>query len=331
MPKICIDPGHGGNSNHNVGPTGYVEANGVLKIGLFLKRELESTGAFQVIMTRTTDVDVSISQRVDIAVRNNCDMFVSEHTNAGPSDAGGTEVYYSVDLPGDRGLAESFASAVSGALGIKNRGARTRESNRYPGEDYYGVIDGAQDKGIDHVFIIESAFHTNPYEESLLKNDNYIRKIAVAQAGVISRFYGVPYSGSDGGPVPVPPDPTPTPDPTPVRSENVRRLQRLANDLGRRDMDGRRLVEDGIIGPRTRYAVARLPLAGLPYVQREATRFIQNRLNELGYRDYNGRPLLVDGIFGRRTDAAVRKFQRANGISADGIVGGNTWTKFLYS
>ena len=37
----------------------------------------------------------------------------------------------------------------------------------------------------------------------------------------------------------------------------------------------------------------------------------------------------VDGIFGTRTLAAVRKYQEANGLTVDGIVGKNTWVKLL--
>ncbi len=46
---------------------------------------------------------------------------------------------------------------------------------------------------------------------------------------------------------------------------------------------------------------------------------IQNRLKEWGY--YNG---AVDGIFGTATKNAVIKFQKANGLKADGIVGSKT-------
>lgn len=37
----------------------------------------------------------------------------------------------------------------------------------------------------------------------------------------------------------------------------------------------------------------------------------------------------VDGIFGRNTKEAVKKYQAANGLSVDGIVGQKTWSKLL--
>lgn len=37
----------------------------------------------------------------------------------------------------------------------------------------------------------------------------------------------------------------------------------------------------------------------------------------------------VDGYFGTKTLAAVRQFQQANGLTVDGVVGKNTWTKLL--
>ncbi|MBP3432005.1 MAG: peptidoglycan-binding protein [Clostridia bacterium] len=43
----------------------------------------------------------------------------------------------------------------------------------------------------------------------------------------------------------------------------------------------------------------------------------------------SGANLIVDGNFGSRTQAAVRTFQQNNGLSADGIVGNNTWKTLL--
>lgn len=49
---------------------------------------------------------------------------------------------------------------------------------------------------------------------------------------------------------------------------------------------------------------------------------LQDALNTLGYVCGN-----LDGIFGPRTLNALKDYQRSNGLSADGIVGCNTWKK----
>ena len=54
------------------------------------------------------------------------------------------------------------------------------------------------------------------------------------------------------------------------------------------------------------------------------TKLLQEKLVSLGYNT-NG----VDGIFGSGTDNAVRLFQKSNRLTADGIVGKNTWRKIL--
>lgn len=79
---------------------------------------------------------------------------------------------------------------------------------------------------------------------------------------------------------------------------------------------------DGIAGKNT--------LAGCPTLRRGAkgaiTRIMQQMLINAGF------PLNTygaDGSFGDETFNAVRKFQQANGLSDDGIVGVNTWRKLL--
>lgn len=77
---------------------------------------------------------------------------------------------------------------------------------------------------------------------------------------------------------------------------------------------------DGIPGANT--------LKGCPTLKKGAsgniTKLLQEKLVKLGYST-NG----VDGIFGSSTYSAVREFQKTRGLSADGIVGQNTWRKLL--
>lgn len=54
----------------------------------------------------------------------------------------------------------------------------------------------------------------------------------------------------------------------------------------------------------------------------EKVRYVQQRLKELGYLDGS-----ADGDFGAKTEAALKAFQKANGLTADGVVGDRTMEK----
>lgn len=55
---------------------------------------------------------------------------------------------------------------------------------------------------------------------------------------------------------------------------------------------------------------------------RDAVRELQTKLNEHGFTTS------VDGFFGYGTEELVERFQAANGLTVDGIVGGKTWAAF---
>jgi hypothetical protein len=57
-----------------------------------------------------------------------------------------------------------------------------------------------------------------------------------------------------------------------------------------------------------------------PPIQGEAIRELQQQLKALGYD-----PGPSDGVYGEQTADAVRRFQKASGLSSDGIVGPQTW------
>lgn len=56
----------------------------------------------------------------------------------------------------------------------------------------------------------------------------------------------------------------------------------------------------------------------------DAVKTLQEALNAHGYG-----PLTVDGIFGSGTQRAVLQFQQAQALTADGIVGPNTWQQLF--
>lgn len=195
MIKVCIDAGHGGKDRANKGKTGYIEADGVLDISLKLRDELISTGAFEVKLTRDKDMTLGVRERGNIAASWGADMFISEHSNATglPNNTArrGVDVYTSVDLNDDK-LAKDIANAVALVMGTKGLACK-RESTNYADEDYYGVIDSAQDGGVKHVILIENGFHDNLQDEAILKDTNKRLAIAKAQAKVICEFYGIAY------------------------------------------------------------------------------------------------------------------------------------------
>ena len=89
----------------------------------------------------------------------------------------------------------------------------------------------------------------------------------------------------------------------------VAELQGLCNSILKTD-----LKIDNIWGEQTNNAVKKLPLCGLPYVQRGLTTWVQLRLGTV-----------ADGIFGQKTKEAVIAWQYSHSLSVDGIVGYNTY------
>ena len=59
----------------------------------------------------------------------------------------------------------------------------------------------------------------------------------------------------------------------------------------------------------------------------EQVKALQRMLYAMGYNLGDKNP--IDGDFGTKTDSAVRSYQDKNGLTVDGIVGQNTWSKLL--
>jgi len=148
---IVLDPGHGGTANvagsswnNAVSFTKVLEKRLTLEYVQVLKSHLESEEIQQifrgkgycevkVIMTRTTDVNVTARNRVKTATDNKADILMSLHFNGFNKSSRGTETYYRDPKNGsqanageDKALAQAVNDAAFGAVSAIDSGAKNR-------------------------------------------------------------------------------------------------------------------------------------------------------------------------------------------------------------
>ncbi len=202
---VVLDPGHGGadggaQATHS-GVT-YIEKTLNLKIAQYCKAELEQYKGVTVYMTRTTDVNPSLKERVEYAASVGADVFVSIHNNSSESSSpNGAYVYYpnsnydaQVGAEG-QALAAKIASELE-SLGLVNHGTVVRNTvyDTYPDgskEDYYGVIRRSKLAGFPGL-IVEHAFISNANDaKNYLGSDAALKKLGVADATGIAKYFGL--------------------------------------------------------------------------------------------------------------------------------------------
>ena len=61
----------------------------------------------------------------------------------------------------------------------------------------------------------------------------------------------------------------------------------------------------------------------------DSVRCIQSYLNTISAKTGSSQSITVDGQYGNATTTMVLQFQAANGLTADGKVGSNTWSKLI--
>jgi len=168
--KFCIDAGHGGSESGAVGPGGTQEKDINLKVAFILKGLLEAEGA-TVLMTRQSDVAVSITDRWTMANNWGADRFICIHHNAMDGEPGvnGTETLVAIYASqASMELANSVQAALVGQLGLPNRGVKK--------VDYCGVLNHTNMPAI----LTEASFLSNPQEEQRLRDDGYLYREASA-------------------------------------------------------------------------------------------------------------------------------------------------------
>lgn len=154
---IVLDPGHGGD-DPGVTVAGVVEKDLTLALALRLKLELERRMPAQVLLTRDSDVAMTVQERAERANRAHADLVLSLHFDGSPgAGASGATAYcppaiLGASAPGPAGArapvvvlpwrdaairhavrSRELAESLRGALELSGQGpARIREQLAYP-------------------------------------------------------------------------------------------------------------------------------------------------------------------------------------------------------
>ncbi len=160
---VVIDAGHGGFDRGGVPRQRVAEKAMTLDVSQRLGKILRKAG-YRVIMTRDSDVFVTLGDRVRIANRNRNAIFVCVHFNSAAREgANGIETYYYSKE--SAGLAANIHRQVVAGTTTENRGIRRR--------GYY-VLRRASIPAV----LVECGFLTNGDEARQVLQSSYREKLA---------------------------------------------------------------------------------------------------------------------------------------------------------
>jgi N-acetylmuramoyl-L-alanine amidase len=196
---IVIDPGHGGINAGTMSVTDHhPEKEFTLDWARRLKPLLEQEG-WQVFLTRTNDIDVALSNRVNVAESHHADLFISLHFNSLAPDQKpvgmATFCLTPVGLPSTvtRGfpdiLFQSFPNNGYDAQNVQLAERLQRSLVHATGEEdrgvnrarFIGVLRGQHRPAV----LIEAGFLSNPREAKHIEDPEFRQKLAEAVAAAL--------------------------------------------------------------------------------------------------------------------------------------------------
>lgn len=176
---VVIDPGHGGHDPGGVSKDKKTfEKDVVLSISKMLGEKIKAAygSEVKVIYTRTTDVFIPLSQRAQIANKNNADLFISVHINSVTStDPSGHSVYV-------LGKSKKGVDVVAKNLDV----CKTENSVILLEDDYtteYQGFDPSDEASYIFMTLMQSAF----YEQSIEFASTVEKELT---KGPIKKVYG---------------------------------------------------------------------------------------------------------------------------------------------
>lgn len=192
---IVLDPGHGGldsGAAEKYDGVTVCESHINLKIAQSCKSYLEENYInVRVLLTRETDVKMSLDDRVAFAVEHGADYMLSIHINSSNGYARGALAlvprghYRPEQAQASIATAEAILEELE-LLGLTNRGTEYKtNSNRYPDgsyKDYFAIIRGCVQANIPGI-IMEHAFLDNEKDyREFLSTDEKLAALGVADA-----------------------------------------------------------------------------------------------------------------------------------------------------
>ncbi|MCK9516915.1 MAG: N-acetylmuramoyl-L-alanine amidase [Ottowia sp.] len=223
---VAVDPGHGGEDPGAIGPRGTREKDVVLQIALKLRDRINGSSAagnpMRAYMTRDADFFVPLATRVQKARRVQADLFISIHADSFVRpNASGASVYALSERGASsttaRWLAESENqsdriggvnvtvqdAAIQRALLDMSTTAQIRDSMKLAGAvlGHIGSVGRLHKTTVERAnfavlrnpdvpsILVETAFISNPSEESKLRSAAYQNQLADAIMNGIRRYF----------------------------------------------------------------------------------------------------------------------------------------------
>ena len=193
---VVIDPGHGGVSadgdetNSGCKYHGLEEKNVNLITAKAMYDELEQYENVNVYLTRDTDTEMTLSQRVLFAQDVGADVLISIHYNASADhNFFGSEVFTSA-----YGQCYATGNAI-GQLVMKEwvsegnipKDVKTRLGKK---GDYYGLIRNGTSIGLPTI-ILEHGYLDNDRDYQRIKNEAAWKHFGVMDATAVAKYYGL--------------------------------------------------------------------------------------------------------------------------------------------
>ena len=230
QPVIVLDPGHGGVDSGARGLGGVQEKNLVFAFCAELKRQLDATKRYAIVMTRDGDQYVDLGDRVAIARKANASLFISVHADTLSEDANvsGSTVYTVADRASDAEAARIAAreNAADRSPGDGSRvenpdvadilfDLKRRETRTYAHIFSRGLVDNLRGAAkLNHnpersagfvvlkapefpSVLVELGYLSNPQDVQSLSSPDWRTKAAAAMVKAIDAFfagYGKPDS-----------------------------------------------------------------------------------------------------------------------------------------